>query len=105
MIWRILAFVDKYKFYTYSFCGLVVWLTFFDDNDFGSTFRLQKKTLELANEIDFYNEKIEEVEKDRSQVLGSPDLQEKFARERYFMKKPNEEVFVLVDKNNNVLKK
>jgi cell division protein DivIC len=105
MFYQILQFIEKYKFYCYSFFGLVIWLTFVDDNDFGATIRLHKKAAQLERELDFYNDRIAEVNHDRSQVLGTAELREKYARERYFMKKPNEEVFVLVDKDNNLLKK
>lgn len=72
----------------------------FDSNDFGSMLSLRKKIVELEDEVAFYDEKIKEVEQDKKEVLGSHSLQEKFAREKYFMKKADEEVFVIVDKDN-----
>jgi cell division protein DivIC len=105
MLYRILHFIDSHRFYSYTIAALVVWLTFIDDNDLGSTIRLHKRNNELQREIDFYNEKLVEVNTHRSQVLGSMQLQEKFAREVYFMKQPNEDVYVLVDENNKIIKK
>ena len=75
-------------------------MAFFDSNDFGSILKLNKKIAELREEAEFYDEKIRIVEKERLEVFGNHKQQEKFAREKYFMKKKNEEVFVIVDKNN-----
>ena len=99
-MYNLLTFLDKHKFYTYTLCGLVIWMAFFDSNDFGSILKLRKKVTELKSEIEFYDEKIKEVEQDKLEVFGNHKLQEKFARENYFMKKADEEVFVIVDKDN-----
>ena len=45
-----------------------------------------------------YLEKMEEVEKDRRALMGNADLLEKYAREKYLMKRPNEDVFIIVEK-------
>ncbi len=98
MLHNLINFLDKNKFYSYTACGLVIWMSFFDSNDFGSMLKLRKKITELKNEVEYYDEKIVEVEKDRKEVLGNHKLQEKFAREKYFMKKADEEVYVIVGK-------
>ena len=41
--------------------------------------------------------KIKELEKERRMVIGNPALLEKYAREKYLMKKDNEDVFVIVE--------
>lgn len=99
-MYNLITFLDKHKFYTYTLSGLVIWMCLFDSNDFGSMLSLRKKIVELEDEVAFYDEKIKEVEQDKKEVLGSHSLQEKFAREKYFMKKADEEVFVIVDKDN-----
>ena len=100
MFYNLIKFLENNKFYTYTFCGLVIWMTFFDGNDFGSLLDLRKKISALRSEINFYNQKIAEVKEDKNEVFGTHKLQEKFAREKYFMKKADEEVFVIVDKDN-----
>ena len=53
---------------------------------------------ELAeNEKEFYQEKIKEVEKERQQLLTDSEALEKFAREKYLMKKESEDLFVVVE--------
>lgn len=43
----------------------------------------------------FYNEKIAEVKAEKNEILGTSEALEKFAREKYLMKKPTEEVFIV----------
>jgi cell division protein DivIC len=105
MLYNLISFLDKNKFYTYTLSALVIWMSFFDSNDFGSILKLNKKIADLEAEVEFYDEKIKEVEQDRREVLGNHKLQEKFAREKYFMKKADEEVFVFVDKDNIPIEK
>ncbi len=49
----------------------------------------------LENEKEFYKEKIIEVEKDRAELMTNKELLEKFAREKYLMKKETEDIFVI----------
>ena len=48
----------------------------------------------------YYQQKTKELEKERRMVIGNPSLLEKYAREKYLMKKPKEDIFVIVDENN-----
>ncbi len=77
------------------FLGLLVWLTFFDSNDLLSQYRLTAKKHDLEQTKAFYQEKIEEVKSDRA-ALQDPEQLEKIAREKYFMKKEGEDVYVVV---------
>jgi cell division protein FtsB len=49
----------------------------------------------LESEKEYYRQKIAEVEKDRKELLTNKELLEKFAREKYLMKKEKEDVFVI----------
>ncbi|MDX2195205.1 MAG: septum formation initiator family protein [Cytophagales bacterium] len=83
------------NFYFSSAFILLAWVLFFDVNDIFSQWRLTKKKNELEYEKQYYMEKIQEVNNDRAQLLGSTELIEKFARERYLMKKPTEEIYLI----------
>ena len=83
----------------------VVWMLFFDPNDCLTQLRMWWKVRELKSEISYYLEKIEEVKKDQQEVMGSNKLIEKYARERYLMRKETEDVFVIVDENNQPIEK
>jgi cell division protein DivIC len=75
----------------------LIWLTFFDSNDLYSQYNLAKKLSGLNADKTYYIEKIEEVKEDREELLSNPDLLEKFAREKYLMKKQSEDLYVVVE--------
>ena len=93
------------NFYVATGLGLLVWMTFFDANDLPSQVRNWIKLRELDAEAKFYETKIKTVKSERQELLGNDELREKFARERYLMKKQGEDVFVIVDEHNEPLEK
>lgn len=83
------------NFYFVTSISFLVWLTFLDSNDLISRFKLGAKVRSLQNEKEYYQEKITEVEKDRMELMTNKELLEKFAREKYLMKKETEDVFII----------
>lgn len=73
------------------------WMFFLDSNDFVAQYKLRKKLVDLENEKGYYLDKIKEVEKDREELLSNQDLLEKFAREKYLMKKNSEDLYIIVE--------
>ena len=86
------------NFYTVTGLCFLVWMTFLDSNDLITRFRMSSKLHSLENEKEFYHEKITEVEKDKQELTTNKELLEKFAREKYLMKKPNEDIFIIEEK-------
>jgi len=72
-------------------------MTFIDSNDLITRFKMGSKLRSLEREKEYYQEKIVEVEKDRQELMTNKELLEKFAREKYLMKKESEDVFVIVE--------
>ena len=95
----------KYRFYTFTFTGLLAWMLFFDVNDVWTQVKMYRELGRLEEEKKYYIQKIKEVEKERIEVMGNKKLVEKFAREKYLMKKAKEEIFVIVDEDNQPLEK
>lgn len=85
------------NFYLVTGVSFLVWMLFFDSNDFYSQYQLRKKVKALEEEKIYYKDQIEEVETDREALLKDADKLEKLAREKYYMKKDNEDVFVIVE--------
>ena len=83
------------SFYFMAFTGLLVWLAFFDSNDLRSQYQMTMKKRELEQTKAFYEEQIDEVKKDRVALEDGEQL-EKIAREKYYMKKENEDIYVVV---------
>ena len=75
----------------------MLWMTFFDSNDIYTQYTLKKKLNALEQEKLYYQEKIVEVRQDREELLSDEALLEKFAREKYLMKKPSEDMYVIVE--------
>ncbi|RIJ36800.1 FtsB family cell division protein [Pontibacter oryzae] len=88
------------NFYLITTCLFIVWMLFFDSNDFVTQFQMRRQLSDLERDKEHYLEKMAEVEKDRKELMGNPELLEKFAREKYLMKRPNEDVFIIVPKED-----
>jgi cell division protein DivIC len=82
----------------YIIIGVVflLWLTFFDSNDLYTQLKQTAKLEGIEDEKEFYVEKIAEVKANREELLSDDALLEKFARENYLMKKPTEDIYVIV---------
>lgn len=93
------------NFYVATALGLLVWMAFFDANDLPSQARNWWKLRELESEVKYYDEQIRFIQQERREVLGNDRLREKYAREKYLMKKPTEDIFVIVDENNEPIEK
>ena len=87
------------NFYFPVAISVLIWMIFFDPNDFISQYRMRGKLKELESEKAYYQEKIGEVEKEREAILNDNRKLEQFARENYLMKKPTEDVYVIVEKD------
>jgi cell division protein DivIC len=86
------------NFYFVTGLLFLAWMIFLDSNDLINRFRLTAKLGSLEDEKEYYEEKIQEVEKDRAELMGTTELLEKFAREKYLMKKESEDVFIIEEK-------
>jgi cell division protein DivIC len=84
------------SFYFLTGAAFLVWMFLFDANDFVKQYDMYAKWQELDTDKDYYLREIDKVKKERAELLSSPELLEKFAREKYIMKRPGEDVFVLV---------
>ncbi|MFY0653660.1 MAG: septum formation initiator family protein [Cyclobacteriaceae bacterium] len=91
--------LPKFTRNIYFICGVlfVGWMLFFDANDFYSQYQLKKKLTDLENQRNHYIQEIEKVKKDREALLNDKSQLERFAREKYYMKKEGEEVFIVVE--------
>lgn len=72
-------------------------MLFISDSNLFTQFSLSNKLNKLEQEKNYYTEKIMEVQKDREELLSNEALLEKFAREKYLMKKENEDIYVIVE--------
>jgi len=72
-------------------------MLFFDQNDVFTQLSLKAELADLEDNKLYYQERIIEVRKDLNDLLTDNEHLEKFAREKYLMKRPSEEIFVIVE--------
>ncbi|QQR87280.1 MAG: septum formation initiator family protein [Flavobacteriales bacterium] len=77
---------------------LLVWIAFLDKSDALTTFKNRRALHRLEQQHEHYTDQIALTRQRIAELNGDPALKEKFARERYYMKRKNEDVFVLVAK-------
>ncbi len=73
----------------------VVWMLFFDNNSAIDQYRLQSTLQGLKDKKAYHDGEIKKAEKSHQELFTSDKTKEKFARETYFMKKSDEDVFVI----------
>ncbi|GIV34157.1 MAG: hypothetical protein KatS3mg031_1692 [Chitinophagales bacterium] len=77
-----------------------VWMLFFDRNDLVSRIRLQKQLNKLKKEKKFYLDELQKIHHTHELLFSTDEALEKFAREKYLMKRPDEELFLIVKKKD-----
>lgn len=73
-----------------------IWLAFFDQNDFYTQYKLSKELNKLESDKEYYLREIGAAKSDLNELVSDNEQLEKFAREKYFMKKSDEEIFLIV---------
>ncbi len=77
--------------------AFAIWMLFFDSEDLITQYRLRSKLRRLEAEKAYYTGQIEKIRQDKEELANNEDLLEKFAREKYFMKKATEDLYVVVE--------
>lgn len=74
-----------------------VWMLLFDRYDLRSQQRVQAQIERLAQDRAHYQQAIHALDYEVDQLFTDAEELERFARERYHMKRPNEDVYVVVE--------
>ena len=82
--------------YILTATAFVVWMLFFDTRDVITThFRHRSELNRLEESRSYYQAEIDRTRRELEQLKSDPGILEKYARERYRMKKDNEDLFVI----------
>ena len=92
----IMALVGHYKYAIVIIAGIIL-VGFVDENSFMHRVQLEMQISDLRQQIDKYNAQNEHDAKKLKELRQNPKAIEKVARERYFMKTDDEDIFVLSD--------
>ena len=82
------------NFYLIVLVGFAIWMLFIDTHSLLLHRDLNKDIEDLENEKTYY---INEIKKDQKAIksLSTEEGVEKVARETYYMKKPNEDIYII----------
>lgn len=101
----ILNLVGHYKYLIVVVVGVAV-VGFLDENSFMHRIKLDMQMSDLQSEIKKYTDRTEADTKLLNELKRNPQSIRKIAREQYFMKADDEDIFVLSDdpkKENNIV--
>lgn len=96
-VWKKL-FTNKYLLATAGFIAL---LFFSDKNNVLDQYDLIKQYNKVKAEHAYYQQQIETARKEYNELFSNDRNLEKFAREKYLMKRDDEEVFVIVNEKKS----
>ncbi len=89
---------NKY-FISVAIFGIVI--IFLDKNDFFTQLERKNELRELEQSKQHYTKEIASERKELEALKNNPATLEKYAREKYLMKRDNEEIFIVPEKSDN----
>lgn len=92
----IINLIGHYKYVITIVVGVLV-VGFLDENSFGRRVQLELQVSDMEAEIEKYRSIYESDSRQLRELRTNPRAFEKIARERYFMKADDEDIYVLSD--------
>ena len=86
--------------YVIAIIAFIVWMMFFDRNNFINQIRLVNILKGLDEQKEFYQREIRKDSAELHKLKTDTASLEKFAREKYLMKKENEDIYLIIDEND-----
>lgn len=79
----------------------IVWLLLLDSNNLVSRYKEMKNLRKLKSDREYYVQRIDEDKRKLLELKTDNQNLEKFAREQYRMKKPDEDLFIILTPQEN----
>ena len=86
-------YIRQHK-YLITIVGFLVVIVFLDENSLIQRAKHRQEISALNSEIEKYRKQFEEDTETLKELTENPEAMEKIAREKYLMKKPNEDIFI-----------
>lgn len=83
--------------YVLAVLFFAIWIIFFDQNNILDRINAMRKYYQMQDEKTYYFEKIKSDSKKLQELKTDRENLEKFAREQYYMKKDDEDIFIVVE--------
>lgn len=88
--------------YFITILAFLVWMTLFDSTSYLVINDLNKEIDKYETQLEYYKTEYEKNDSFYRKLMNNKDEKEKYARENYFMRKPDEEIFILVVDSSNI---
>jgi cell division protein FtsB len=75
----------------------LVWMVFFDRYNLISQYKVRQQIENLHQDKAYYLKSLDEVDYAYDRLFNDPEELERYAREKYFMKRADEDVFVVTE--------
>ena len=85
------------KKYFISALVFIVWVSFIDRNDLFTQYDRKQELIKLETSKNYYQAEIANTKKELQDLTNNATVLEKIAREKFFLKRPNEDVFIIED--------
>lgn len=82
--------------YGLSLAIFLAWMLFFAEHDLWQLIKSHRELGRMEEQMEWYGRELARTREQLQELGSDQELLEKFARERYLMKRENEEIFVLV---------
>ena len=79
-----------------------VWISFFDRNDLFTQWERKKELQKLEASKIYYESEIASTQKELTELQNNPAALEKFARENFYLKRPEEQIFIITKKDTTI---
>lgn len=86
--------------YLVALVFFVVWIFFFDRNDLVTQWERKGELEKLEKSAAYYEAEIIAAKKELAELQYNPSALEKFARENFYLKRPEEQVFIVVEESS-----
>ncbi|HEY2722184.1 MAG TPA: septum formation initiator family protein [Chitinophagaceae bacterium] len=84
-----------------AFTAFTVWMLFFDEKDVFTGRHHRQELTELQESKKYYTEQINKEKTILESLKNNPSTLEKYAREKYYMKRDNEDLFLIPEAQKN----
>lgn len=88
--------------YLISGIAFVVWMAFFDRNDITLQLKRMHELNKLQQSEKLMNKQIADTREELDLLKTNPQTLEKYAREKYLMKKDNEDLFIITSDSSSI---
>jgi len=78
-----------------AFAAFVVWMLFFDERDIFTMRHHRQELRELQKSREYYTDQINKEKTELEKLKNDPAILEKYAREKYYMKRDDEDLYLL----------